>query len=55
MNTRFEVEKSQPLGFTSWVSTGLIKKIRLRELTKEEIEEMDERAEQNAKYFNFAK
>ena len=55
VNTRFEVEKSQPLGFTSWVSTGLIKKIRLRELTKEEIKEMDARAEQNAKYFNFAK
>ncbi len=54
VNTRFEVEKSQPLGFTSWVSSGLIKKIRLRELTKEEIKEMDVRAEQNAKYFNFA-
>lgn len=55
VSTRFEVEKSQPLGFTSWVSTGLIKTIRMRTLSAEEIEEMDKRAEHNAKYFNFAK
>ncbi len=52
--TRFEVEKSQPLGFTSWVSTGLIKTIRLRTLSDEEVKEMDVRAEENAKYYNFA-
>ena len=55
VNTRFEVEKSQPLGFTSWVSTGLIKTIRLRTLSEDEIKEMDQRAEHNAKYFNFEK
>ncbi len=55
VNTRFEVEKSQPLGFTSWVSTGLIKTIRMRTLSEDEIKEMDQRAEHNAKYFNFGK
>lgn len=55
INTRFEVEKSQPLGLTSWVSTGLIKAIRLRKLSDEEVKEMDVRAEENSKYFNFAK
>ena len=55
VNTRFEVEKSQPLGFTSWVSTGLIKTIRMRTLSEDEIKEMDQRAEHNAKYFNFEK
>ncbi|MGI6402343.1 MAG: 3-keto-disaccharide hydrolase [Thermoguttaceae bacterium] len=54
VNTRFEVEKSQPLGFTSWVSTGLIKTLRMRTLSEEEVKEMDARAEENAKYFNFS-
>ena len=55
LRTRFEVEKCKPLGFASWVSTGLIKKIRLRRLSAEEIEEMDQRAEENSKFFNFSK
>ena len=50
ITTRFEVEKSKPLGFASWVSTGLIKTIRLRTLSADEIKEMDARADENARY-----
>ena len=55
LRTRFEVEKCKPLGFASWVSTGMIKKIRMRKLGAEEIKEMDQRAEENSKFFNFSK
>ena len=55
LRTRFEVEKCKPLGFASWVSTGMIKKIRMRKLGDEEIKEMDQRAEENSKFFNFSK
>lgn len=54
LRTRFEVERCKPLGFASWVSTGLIKKIRLRRLSAEEVAEMDKRAEEHAKFFNFS-
>ena len=50
VRTRFEVEKCKPLGFASWVSTGLIKKLRLRKLDATEIQEIDRRAEEREKF-----
>lgn len=50
LKTRFEVSKCQPLGFASWVSEGQLKVVRMRSLSKDEIKEMDARAEEAARF-----
>ena len=55
LRTRFEVEKCKPLGFASWVTAGWIKTVRFRALSQDEIAEMNQRAEESAKFFNLSK
>ncbi|MCF0234925.1 MAG: DUF1080 domain-containing protein [Thermoguttaceae bacterium] len=51
VGTRYEVKRCEPLGFSSWVTSGEIKTIRVRDLTKEEIAEMDARADKEEEFF----
>lgn len=44
ISTRFEVELCKPLGFSSWCSTGVIKSVRLRQLTPDEVKAIEEDA-----------
>ncbi len=41
----YEVDLCKPFGFASWCSTGVIRSIRLRELTPEEVKAIEEEAE----------
>jgi len=45
ISTRYEVDLCKPFGFSSWCSTGVIRSIRLRELTPEEVKAIAEEAE----------
>ncbi|ASV74056.1 hypothetical protein THTE_1454 [Thermogutta terrifontis] len=45
ISTRYEVDLCKPFGFASWCSTGVIKSIRVRELTPEEVKAIEEEAE----------
>lgn len=42
--TRFEVELCKPLGFSSWCSTGVIRSVRLRQLTPDEVKVIEDEA-----------
>lgn len=42
---RYEMDLCRPFGFASFASTGVIKSIRLRELTPEEVKAIEEEAE----------
>lgn len=44
ISTRFEVELCKPLGFSSWCSTGVIKSVRLRQLTPDEVKVIEDEA-----------
>ncbi|NMC21511.1 MAG: DUF1080 domain-containing protein [Thermogutta sp.] len=44
LSTRFEVELCKPLGFSSWCSTGVIKSVRLRQLTPDEVKVIEDEA-----------
>ncbi|MGQ9606587.1 MAG: 3-keto-disaccharide hydrolase [Thermogutta sp.] len=44
IGTRFEVELCKPLGFSSWCSTGVIKSVRLRQLTPDEVKVVEDEA-----------
>ncbi|MGQ9505393.1 MAG: 3-keto-disaccharide hydrolase [Thermogutta sp.] len=45
ISTRYEVDLCKPFGFSSWCSTGVIRSIRLRTLTPEEVKAIEEEAE----------
>ncbi|MBR4977087.1 MAG: DUF1080 domain-containing protein [Thermoguttaceae bacterium] len=51
LGTRFEVSRCEPLGLTSWISKGVVKVVRFRSLTDAELKEMNERADEDAKFF----
>ncbi len=51
LGTRFEVSRCEPLGLTSWISKGVIKVVRFRALTDDELKELNERADEEAKFF----
>lgn len=44
ISIRYEVDLCRPFGFSSWCSTGVIKSIRMRELTPEEVKMIEEEA-----------
>lgn len=39
LSTRFEVEPCKPFGFSTWMTTGAIRSIRVRKLTPEEVKD----------------
>ncbi|MGC8642958.1 MAG: DUF1080 domain-containing protein, partial [Isosphaeraceae bacterium] len=41
VSTRIETRRNQPLGFATWESSGAVRKIEIRPLTKAEIAETD--------------
>ncbi len=51
LGTRYEVSRCRPLGFASWVSRGELKTIRVRALTDAEVKELEERADEEARFF----
>ncbi|MBQ6828659.1 MAG: hypothetical protein IJO46_11660, partial [Thermoguttaceae bacterium] len=51
LGTRFEVSRCEPLGLTSWISKGVIKVVRFRALTDAELKTLNERADEEAKFF----
>lgn len=51
LGTRFEVSRCEPLGLTSWISKGVIKVVRFRALTDDELKTLNERADEEAKFF----
>lgn len=51
LGTRYEVSRCRPLGFASWVSRGEIKTIRVRALTDDELKYLNDRADEEARFF----
>lgn len=51
LGTRFEVSRCEPLGLTSWVSKGVVKVVRVRALTDDELKTLNERADEEARFF----
>lgn len=55
LKTRFEVSRCQPLGFASWVSEGVLKVIRFRMLSEDELKEINAKADATPQPFNWGK
>ena len=51
LGTRFEVSRCEPFGLTSWISKGAIKVVRFRALTDAELKELNDRADEQAAFF----
>lgn len=45
------MSRCEPLGLTSWVSKGVVKVVRVRALTDDELKTLNERADEEARFF----